>query len=303
MMATPPAWTDGDDVSIVVIARNEERRIVRCLESIARLTTAPGEVLVVDNDSTDATAERAWTASRGLDCSFRVIAERTRGIPNARTTGARAARGRIVAFLDADCEAPADFLARINAGFRDTDAAAVTGRYVLEGSDPRIAGYRERGWASTFGWDRPRQLLDRPDGYVGMTVGGASAFRRECLESVGWFDPQYGSADDIAVSLKLYGRGYRILLDPGLRVRHHIDTRARSILRKDIAYGRDAARLMRDMLRQRFVIDWKAYRRIGGHFAAWLRTRDGYDLFESRRRAVLKLAIAWEGLRSGRVYL
>lgn len=115
-------------ISVVVPAFNEERYLPRLLDSIdaARLRHPAGpaavEVIVADNGSTDATARIA--AARGC----RTVAVRPRRIGAVRNAGARAARGRILAFVDADMQVHPGTFRAIEAHFaRGRDGAAITG--------------------------------------------------------------------------------------------------------------------------------------------------------------------------------
>src|ERR1700674_5334609 len=90
--------------SIVIPVRNEEENIRRCLDSVRCLKFAPElfEVIVVDNGSTDRTKEVASAFKEFLPLQ---VLDRPDGyIAAVRNAGAAAARGRYLAFLDADCE-------------------------------------------------------------------------------------------------------------------------------------------------------------------------------------------------------
>jgi len=96
--------TDAPDYSIVVPAYNEEELLPRTLASLRDAmagTSLAGEIVVVDNNSTDATAERARAEGA------RVVFEAVNHIARARNAGARAARGRLLVFVDADTLVPA----------------------------------------------------------------------------------------------------------------------------------------------------------------------------------------------------
>jgi len=96
-------------VSIVIPAHNEEHHLRACLEAIACQTRMPYEVIVVDNNSTDATATIAE------DFPFvRVIAEPRQGIVFARNTGFDAAAGDIIGRIDSDIALPPDWVAHIS---------------------------------------------------------------------------------------------------------------------------------------------------------------------------------------------
>ncbi len=104
--------------SVVVPAHNEADTLPATLASLAAQRGAPAyEVIVVDNASSDATARIAEAAG------VRVVDEPRLGVCRARQTGVDAARGEIVVSTDADTTHPADWLARIDAGFRAAERA------------------------------------------------------------------------------------------------------------------------------------------------------------------------------------
>src|SRR5215475_9251882 len=97
-------------ISIIIPALNEEKMIGRCLESLTKLAFARDrfEVLVVDNGSRDKTLMIVESFKDRLN--LRVLQQAGVRISALRNLGARAAAGDILAFLDADCLAPTDWL-------------------------------------------------------------------------------------------------------------------------------------------------------------------------------------------------
>ncbi|HEY6347378.1 MAG TPA: glycosyltransferase family 2 protein [Bryobacteraceae bacterium] len=94
-------------VSVVVPLFNKERYIRRCLESVCRQTMPDFEVIVVDDGSSDSSAEMAEGMA---DSRTRVVRQENRGGGGARNRGIREARGELIAFLDADDEWRPEFL-------------------------------------------------------------------------------------------------------------------------------------------------------------------------------------------------
>ncbi len=115
-------------VSIVIPAYNEEKNIVRCLQSLnAQSYTGLREIIVVDNSSSDATG--ALAQKEGAT----VIFEAKQGVIYARETGTRAAKGEIIIQTDADTTFPKDWLEQIMKAFSDNpEAVAVIGSFVFE---------------------------------------------------------------------------------------------------------------------------------------------------------------------------
>lgn len=109
-------------VSIVIPAYNEEDFLRVCLEAIARQTVQPLEVIVVDNNSTDKTAEIAQSFP-----FVTVIRELKQGVVFARDTGFNAARGDIIGRIDVDTIVPKDWVATIQNIFAGSGVAAVSG--------------------------------------------------------------------------------------------------------------------------------------------------------------------------------
>lgn len=95
-------------VSIVIPARNEERHLPACLEAIAAQTIKPYEVIVVDNNSTDKTAE----ITRQYPFVI-VVDEQTEGRVYSRNAGFNAASGDIIGRIDADTQLPPNWVEHI----------------------------------------------------------------------------------------------------------------------------------------------------------------------------------------------
>ncbi len=163
-------------LSIVIPAYNEEHHLKNCLDSIAGQTTAPDEVIVVDNNSTDKTAEVARQYS-----FVKVINEARQGIVYARDCGFEASCGQLIARLDSDTVLPKDWVERVKHFYSDeshSDFALTGGGYFYNVSLPRFNGWIQGqlayrlirlvlGHYSLWGSNMvvPRHLWDRAKGY------------------------------------------------------------------------------------------------------------------------------------------
>lgn len=110
------------NVSIVIPVYNEEQQLAACLDSIARQTVKPFEVIVVDNNSTDNTVAIARSYS-----FVRLLHETQQGVVHARNRGFYAARGDIIGRLDTDTRLSANWVERIIHIFSDPAIDAVSG--------------------------------------------------------------------------------------------------------------------------------------------------------------------------------
>lgn len=109
-------------VSIVIPVYNEESYIVSCLESIQCQSVKPLEVIVVDNNSTDATVDIV----KRFDF-VTLLHEPEQGVLAARRTGMDAAKGDIIARIDADTMLSNNWLETVVNTFRDESVSAASG--------------------------------------------------------------------------------------------------------------------------------------------------------------------------------
>lgn len=124
-------------VSVVIPVRNDAPALARCLRALNRQSMPPLEVVVVDNASEDRTAEVA------RQYGARVVTERRVGIPQAASAGYDAARGEILARLDADSIPGPRWVEQVSALMSGTRWDAVTGVgrfYELPRSGRVVAG-------------------------------------------------------------------------------------------------------------------------------------------------------------------
>jgi glycosyltransferase involved in cell wall biosynthesis len=109
-------------ISLVIPVYNEVDRIHDCLTAVARQTVRPFEVIVVNNNSTDGTIAIARAFP-----FVRIITEDRQGVVYARDAGFAAARGDVIARIDADTVIPSNWIATLKAVFADSATDAVSG--------------------------------------------------------------------------------------------------------------------------------------------------------------------------------
>lgn len=122
---------DAPLVSVIIPARNEEHNILASAESVGASTYPNFELIVVDDRSTDRTAEVAKTAEIGNAGRYEVLSgaelpEGWLGKPWACAQGAREARGDILLFTDADTTHHPELLSRAVADLQSGGADALT---------------------------------------------------------------------------------------------------------------------------------------------------------------------------------
>ncbi|MEW6142227.1 MAG: glycosyltransferase [Chloroflexota bacterium] len=183
-------------ISIVLPAYNEERFIARCLDSLTNQKyNGAYEIIVVDNDSIDATAAIAGRYDvRLLHCH-------QRGVVPARQAGAYAAKGDVIVQVDADTVYPNDWLSRIARDFQDhSRAAAIAGRYVYT-DPPRWAflEYALRILSNFISVLFTHKLI--------FVSGANFAFRRDAFLRIGGYKADTLSPDQLGIANRLYQLG------------------------------------------------------------------------------------------------
>ncbi|HEX8187467.1 MAG TPA: glycosyltransferase [Pyrinomonadaceae bacterium] len=212
------------DVSIAICTYNHRDSLRLTLDAVGRARVPGGlrcELIVIDNASTDGTAElvKNYRPDNGLPVVY--LFEPRQGQCFARNAGLRAARGRFIMFTDDDVRPPADWVGGMCAPLLAGGAHAVAGGV-------RIAPHLERPW---MGWMH-RACLASTDSLDPREpehmVGANMAFSREVLERVPAFDTELGPGasgfhDESLFSAQLRRAGYRIASAFGVTVEHHFD--------------------------------------------------------------------------------
>jgi cysteinyl-tRNA synthetase len=175
--------------SVALVTHEYPDDLERCLQAVSRFLPADGELLVLDNGSTEATQERLARAASGDERVVPLFADRELGEGAARNALLRIARGGLVLQLDCAVELVGDLFAPLEAALADA-AVGQAGPWGLRTVDLKHFDEVTAGDA------------DAIQGYCAAT-------RREVLLAVGGFDERYRFYRnlDIAVSLAIRERG------------------------------------------------------------------------------------------------
>jgi GT2 family glycosyltransferase len=227
----PRAQPDAPRISVVVCSYNGAPTIRDTLEGLARVEYPNFEVIVVDDGSTDATAEIA----RGYDVTL--ISTPNQGLGAARNVGLGAATGDIVAYLDDDAYPDPQWLTYLALALRSSDCCGVGGPNLLPSEDGEIAecvGNAPGGPAHVLLSDRAAEHIP----------GCNMAFRKSWLEAVGGFDPRFRNAgDDVDVCWSLQERGGTLGFHPAAVVWHHRRSSLVRYWKQQVGYGKAEALL------------------------------------------------------------
>jgi GT2 family glycosyltransferase len=200
---------------------------------VRRLEYPNYEAILVDDGSTDESAAIA------REYDFQVISTENRGLSSARNTGAAAASGEIVAYLDDDAAPDPHWLHYLAATFLTTTHVGVGGPNLPFLDDGLIA----EAVANAPGGPVPVLLSDREAEHL---PGCNVAFRKEALAAIDGFDPQFRTAgDDVDLCWRLRERGWTLGFHPSAVVWHHRRGSLRGYWRQQVGYGRAEASLER----------------------------------------------------------
>ena len=212
-------------VSVVVCSYNGGATLDECLASLDHLNYPDYEVIVVDDGSTDNTPEIV----RHHAC--RCLRVENGGLSRARNLGIEAAAGEIVAFIDSDAYADADWLYYLVTKLENKRAAAVGGPNLSPPQDGFIAQCID------YAPGNPTHVL-LDDERAEHVPGCNMAYRKDALTAVGAFDPTHRAAgDDVDVCWKLLVHGETIAFSPSAIVWHHRRPTIKAYCRQQEGYG------------------------------------------------------------------
>jgi glycosyltransferase involved in cell wall biosynthesis len=150
------------------------------------------EIIVVDNNSRDETPDIVRQLAAEAAPAIHYILETRQGLSHARNTGIEAAQGEIVAFIDDDAEAEADWLsALLDAYDGNPDVWAAGGKILpIWHTAERPAWFTDEflGWLSLLDWGDESRALVWPERILGTNC----SFRKSIFPTVGYFDPKLG---------------------------------------------------------------------------------------------------------------
>jgi GT2 family glycosyltransferase len=226
-MATEPEGLAParERVGVVIVNYNAGRFLGRCLSALAGQTRAPDRVIVVDNASSDGSAE-------GLEQTFPAVEvirlDNNVGFAAANNTGVRAvADCEWVALLNPDAFPQPDWLERLVDAVRTEPGYTFFASRLLLADEPeKVDGtgdvYHVSGLAFRRDHGRPATKAARPQEEVFAPCAAAALYRRDAFLEVGGFDERYFAyLEDLDLAFRLRLAGHRCLYVPRSVALHH----------------------------------------------------------------------------------
>lgn len=200
-------------VSVIVPVHNSCDVIESCLNAIRNqkgIDHKTLEIIVADDASTDSSAQKAVSL-----CDRLITLQKNSGAATARNTGAKAASGKIIVFVDSDVILEPHSLSKLICVFEKDDlVSAAVGRYSEMPADTRPLNVYHNAF-TRYHHDLSLKEID-------WFWGALSAVRKEAFVEAGGFDERYqgASGEDLALGRALFDQGHRIVYTPEAQGAH-----------------------------------------------------------------------------------
>lgn len=180
-------------LSVVIICRNEESNISKCIESVIReVKDIPSEIIIVDSASTDKTIEIAKKYPVKI---FQIEKSKYLSPSGGRYIGTKKSVGEFIFFIDADVIIIKGWIKKALKYFSEKRLAGVRGKLFNVPSNEKISmNHEERG---TIGYD---QILG----------GQAAIYRRTALQECGTFNPYLKGEEERELYHRIISKGWRL---------------------------------------------------------------------------------------------
>lgn len=212
-------------ISIIVPVYNVEKYLDRCMQSILQQTYQRLEIILVDDGSTDSSAQKCDSYAR-RDSRVTVIHKQNGGLSDARNAGLEAASGAYIGYVDSDDWIEPDMYERMYRACVENDAQLAVCRYFNEYRDRTESG----GSGSVVSLSRDELLkiyIGGDDAYVIYNSVWSKLFKRDLVE--GMVFPKGRNSEDIMYTTRAFCRAHKaVYLDSSFY--HYVIDREGSIM-------------------------------------------------------------------------
>jgi succinoglycan biosynthesis protein ExoA len=235
---------DFPAVTVILPARNEEKHIERCLESLLNQSYPQDrvEIIVVDGESDDRTEEKVNVVSKKHPY-VRGVKNHKRIIPAALNIGIREAKGDIIVRVDAHTVYDRDYIRKSVALLLVTEASNVGGVIAPVGNG-FVSNAIAIGVSSPFGVGNAYHRFARDEMWVDSVPFGC--WRKSTLQSLGGYNESYEANEDYELNYRLRMSGGKVLLSPEIKSYYFSRTSLKSLFQQYFRYGQSKVRMLGD---------------------------------------------------------
>lgn len=207
-------------LSLIICSKDRSQKLASCLEAISseEMLQAKGELILVDNGSTDDTENIMYSFQNKSQFPVHVIKEPKIGLSRARNRGLEKARGEIIIFTDDDCYLSKNYLVIASTIFDSGEFDYCGGQIqCYDKDDAKIA----------VKYFKKKAFIEPYTFILAGTIQGANMiFSRKVTKKIGFFDTMFGhgasfACEDIDYVARAAWAGFRGALIPDLIVLHH----------------------------------------------------------------------------------
>ncbi|MFX1392259.1 MAG: glycosyltransferase [Promethearchaeota archaeon] len=230
--------TEKPLVSYVVGVRNMGDTIGNTIESLLNQNYPNKEIIVINDGSTDNTDEIL------SQYPIKFIKTKKKGISNARNLGYKQSKGDFIAFTDADCELDPEWTNKIIEGFTDDNIGIIGGITKFRKDESFVSKYRSIEFSKRFKNIKKRDVV--------WAGGPGSMFRRDILDKIGGFNPEWRYGEDAEISFYVIEHGYKILKINDAITYHMPENKFWRLVRKGFRDAKAYTRVLRSHIKTSF---------------------------------------------------
>jgi len=195
-------------ITAAIPCYNAERFISSCLESLIAQSRPPDEIIVVDDGSTDRTAE---ILSSRRDVKV-ITLKQNRGVAHARNVLTKNASGEVIVFIDADAVADPNLIQELEVAY-EAGVAGVGGRAIEQREESLADRWRRLHASQGYGSEQKSN--------VAFLWGVCSSYFRNVLVEAAGFDERFRTnGEDTEIGFRLESMGKRLDYNPKAIVHH-----------------------------------------------------------------------------------
>ncbi|MBC8551940.1 MAG: glycosyltransferase [Candidatus Brocadiales bacterium] len=241
------------NVSVIITCFNEENNIRDCLNTLVnqRYPEVKCEIIVADGGSKDGTQSIVKELMHTYH-NINLVVEPKKGTAAGRNAGIKAAKFDYIAFIDADCEAPQNWLKTLveqyqNIRLTDKNVIAVGGTNIPPENASgflQAIGIALDSYFGSFGSVQGRQF--KKPMHVSSLSNLNVLYDKQKIIEVGYYDESLVSeAEDADINYRLFAAGNRFLFIPYSFVWHKMRPTPKTWLKNMFRYGKGRARLLK----------------------------------------------------------